>query len=94
MTTSASIHIEAADITERPLFTDHNDNQWSIRVVDTIGIAGGVWLTGTVDELDEAHVRLGEHIVTLRQRVHEKEAALARVQGIAHLAGIETEVTA
>jgi hypothetical protein len=77
MTTTASISLDASDVTTDPIYSDQcHDERWSIRIANvfTPGSCGlDVWISGTVDELDEALLRLGESVLEVRRRIRGKQ---------------------
>ena len=69
---TASMYLSASDIDPRPTVCHTGDDNWVIVLTPHTRI--GLQIGGTIEELDEAHVRLGEAIVQARKRKQQIDA--------------------
>lgn len=80
----AQVYLSASEVDAHPLVCNTGDDQWAVVLVAHQRV--GLQIAGTIEELDEAHVRFGEAIVQARLRQEQQNADRAAGVSIAERA--------
>jgi hypothetical protein len=91
--TSAALSIAASAIPEQPMVNGTGDDYWTITLTTYGNIHSSI--CGTLAELDEALIRIGEAVREAhgRARMRVDDRRINEALAERALAGIETEVT-